>query len=197
MSSKLVGHVNAGIIWSYGNSDDAPFSEMFYAGGANSIRAFSVRDIGPGRFNDFDMRDRQFNYIFRNGETKLIANLEYRMPLFGNLHGAVFLDAGNVWNLKGSGITDDDIKGMEPEDALAMMIIKEWGDQSKFEVRHFLNDLALGTGIGLRYDLGFLVVRVDWGYALHCPQDTGKSGYFNAPRFKHAQTLNFAIGYPF
>jgi len=197
MSSKLVGHVNAGIIWSYGNSDDAPFSEMFYAGGANSIRAFSVRDIGPGRFNDFDMRDRQFNYIFRNGETKLIANLEYRMPLFGNLHGAVFLDAGNVWNLKGSGITDDDIKGMEPEDALTMMIIKEWGDQSKFEARHFLNDLALGTGIGLRYDLGFLVVRVDWGYALHCPQDTGKSGYFNAPRFKHAQTLNFAIGYPF
>jgi hypothetical protein len=56
---------------------------------------------------------------------------------------------------------------------------------------------ALGTGIGLRYDLGFLVIRIDWGIAIHCPYDMGKSGYFNVSSFKEAQTLHFAIGYPF
>ena len=198
MASKLVGHLNAGIIWSYGNSVDAPFSELFYAGGANSIRAFSVREIGPGRFDDLDIKDRQFNYVFRNGDTKLIANLEYRMPLFGNLHGAVFLDAGNVWNLTVDTFSDEEISQAKTKEAQEDMLeYNKMMDQSKFKASEFFNDIALGTGIGLRYDLGFLVVRVDWGFALHCPYDTGTSGYFNIPRFRDAQTINFAIGYPF
>ena len=198
MASKLVGHLNAGIIWSYGNSVDAPFSELFYAGGANSIRAFSVRGIGPGRFDDLDIKDRQFNYVFRNGDTKLIANLEYRMPLFGNLHGAVFLDAGNVWNLTVDTFSDEEISQAKTKEAQEDMLeYNKMMDQSKFKASEFFNDIALGTGIGLRYDLGFLVVRVDWGFALHCPYDTGTSGYFNIPRFRDAQTINFAIGYPF
>ena len=198
-ASKLVGHLNAGVIWSYGNSSEAPFSEMFYVGGANSIRAFSVRDIGPGRFNDIESTNRQFNYLLRNGELKFIANLEYRMPLFGNLHGAVFLDAGNVWNLNGDPIfTKEELNEAEDLPEYNYMIqFNEWADQACFKPSKFFNDIALGTGIGLRYDLGFLVVRVDWGIALHCPYDTGKSGYFNVNRFKDAQTLNFAIGYPF
>ena len=196
-ASKLVGHLNAGIIWSYGNSVDAPFSELFYAGGANSIRAFSVREVGPGRLYDLDMKNRQFNYVFRNGESKLIANLEYRMPLFGNLHGAIFLDAGNVWNINIDTFTDEEISQAKPEDKEVMLEYNKMMDESEFKASEFFNDIALGTGIGLRYDLGFLVVRVDWGFALHCPYETGSSGYFNIPRFRDAQTLNFAIGYPF
>ena len=70
-------------------------------------------------------------------------------------------------------------------------------DMMQFKPSKFLEDIALGTGIGLRYNLGFLVVRLDWGVALHFPYDTGKSGYFNINRFKDAHTLHFAIGYPF
>ena len=205
MQSKLVGHINTGVIWSYGNSDTPPFSEMFYAGGANSIRAFRVREVGPGRFNDYKMKDRQLNYVFRNGEMKLIMNLEYRTPLWGNLHGAIFLDAGNVWDMPTQQvITDEVIASMPDEDTRnTMALFQIWEDQGKFKTSEFFNDIALGTGIGLRYDLGFLVIRLDWGIALHFPyttyrdDDTPKGGYFNIARFKDAHTLNFAIGYPF
>ena len=204
-SSQLVGHVNAGIAWSYGNSKDLPFTEMFYAGGANSIRAFGVRDVGPGRLNDLNLKDRQFNYVFRNGEMKLIANLEYRARLYGNLYGAVFLDAGNVWNLRNIlHASDEELAQVTDPSQLGLLAIFDlWGDQAKFKPSEFFNDIALGTGIGLRYDLGFLVLRLDWGIALHSPQerilDEGntKSGYFNIGSFKDGQTLHFAIGYPF
>ena len=66
-----------------------------------------------------------------------------------------------------------------------------------FKASRFFNDITLATGVGLRYDLGFLVIRLDWGFALHAPYDTGKSGYFNINSFKDSQALHFAIGYPF
>lgn len=201
-SSKLVGHLNTGLIYSYGNCDDAPITELFYVGGANSIRAFSMRGIGPGRLGEPENKSRQFDYAFRNGDFKLVANLEYRAPLFGNLEGAVFLDAGNVWRVKTSSLNDineyedySDIGGLTPQqqyDISAIML-----DQMQLKPSTFFDDIALGTGIGLRYNLGFLVVRVDWGIALHLPYDTGTSGYFNINSFKDAQTLHFAIGYPF
>ena len=203
--SQLVAHVNAGIVWSYGNSDEVPYSEMFYAGGANTLRAFSARGIGPGRFNDYNLKDREFNYVFRNGEMKLVMNLEYRTPLFGNLHGAVFLDAGNVWNIRNPlGVSLDNIDAIQDETIKNFFLMfNVWADQTLFKPSEFFNDISLGTGIGLRYDLGFLVIRVDWGIALHLPysplvgDDHFKGGYFNIGRFKDAQTLNFAIGYPF
>ena len=200
--AKLVGHVNAGLIWSYGNSRDAPFSEEFYVGGANSIRAFAVRDIGPGAFSDFGIDDRvskQMFYLLRNGDMKLVGNLEYRAPLFGNLKGAVFLDAGNIWRMR-SLFTDQDIvnmynSGMDPVEA---MILIGWFDTMKFKPSRFLKDIAIGTGIGLRYDLGFLVVRLDWGFAIHAPCLNGIDRYFfNVYNFKDLQTVHFAIGYPF
>ena len=200
-SSNLLAHLNAGFIWSYGNSDEAPFSEMFYAGGANSIRAFSARMIGPGRFSGDRLLDKQMAYLMRNGDMKIIGNLEYRTPLFGNLHGAVFLDAGNIWRI-GDFVTMDDMSSAgidgsnSSEMALAILFLK-WSDEMKFKPSKFLNDIALATGIGLRYDFGFLIIRLDWGYALHLPYDTGKSGYFSGPTFKDRHTLNFAIGYPF
>ena len=171
--SQLVGHVNAGFIYSFGNSSDAPFSEQFYVGGANSIRAFTVRSIGPGSF--VPIGGRQVSYLLQNGEIKFVANLEYRRRLFGSLYGAAFLDAGNVWS------HDDKIVG---------------GDY-QFRPKNFLKELATGTGLGLRYDLEFLVLRVDWGFGIHVPYETSKSGYFNIERFKDMHSLHLAIGYPF
>ena len=193
-SSQLVGHVNAGIIYTYGNSKEAPFSESFYAGGANSVRAFGVRQIGPGAF-DGRQTTRQGAYLMQNGDIKFVANLEYRTRLFGNLNGAVFLDAGNVWNRKDPDFSYDKDDG-EVVQGLSDLFSQLYQDSS-FKLKHMVRQTALGTGLGLRYDLGFLVIRLDWGIALHCPYDTSKSGYFNVDSFKNAQTLHFAIGYPF
>ncbi len=168
----LVGHVNAGIIWSYGNSSTAPYYEQFYIGGANSVRAFNVRSIGPGKFVPVNSK---YSYIDQTGDIKYLMNLEYRHKLWGDLHGAVFLDAGNVWTLH-----DEDYSPM-----------------GKFEDLNFLKQLAVGTGIGLRYDMGMFVVRVDWGIGLHVPYDTGKGGFYNITSFKNAQSLHLAVGYPF
>ena len=174
-ASRLVGHVNAGFLWYYGNSSWVPNSELFFVGGANSIRAFSVHDIGPGDQDSYG--DRASDYMMRNGNLKFVANLEYRHQLFGNLHGALFLDAGNVWNVPNN---DDDTTM-----------------PGRFKLKNMLREMALGTGVGLRYDMGFLVLRLDWGIGLHVPYDTGKSGFYNVDSFSRSQTLHFAIGYPF
>ena len=180
-TSQLVGHVNAGYIWFYGNSDAVPNSEMFYAGGANSIRAFSVRGVGPGSIESFG--DRAVDYLMRNGSIKFVANLEYRRQLFGNLHGALFLDAGNVWNSSNSRSNGEESENLS--------------EKGRFRFKNCLRELAVGTGVGLRYDLDFLILRLDWGIGLHVPYETGKSGFFNADGFKKNQALHFAIGYPF
>ncbi len=171
--ADVVGHVNAGLIWSYGNSDGAPYSEQFYVGGANSVRAFTVRAIGPGRYHT---DEAGLSYLDQTGDVKFVANLEYRPRLFGNLYGAVFLDAGNVWALH-----SNDYRGGE----------------SVFKWRSIVRDMAVGTGVGIRYDLDFFVIRVDWGIGLHIPYDTGKSGFFNIQRLKDCQSLHLAVGYPF
>ena len=177
--SRLVGHINIGGIYHYGNSDWVPNTEMFYVGGANSIRAFSVRALGPGSFPG--LADKAYSYLLQNGDIKIVLNLEYRRQLFGNLYGALFLDAGNVWTIENF----LDLQGLDDR------------IQTKFKLKNLPKQMALGTGIGLRYDLDFLILRLDWGLGLHVPYDTDKSGYFNAHTFKNHQTLHFAIGYPF
>lgn len=168
----LVGRLMGGIAYSYGNSVTTPYNEQFYIGGANSLRAFTIRSIGPGRFCP---TDSEYGYLDQTGDIKFEANLEYRFPILGDLHGAAFLDAGNVWLLR----HDENRPGGR----------LKWG--------RFLKDLALGTGIGLRYDLSFLVIRVDWGIGLHVPYDTGKRGYYNIPDFKDGMGIHLAVGYPF
>ena len=168
----LVGHVNAGIIWSYGNAENAPYYEQFYIGGANSVRAFNVRSIGPGRYQPTNSK---YSYIDQTGDIKYLMNLEYRQKVWGDLYGALFLDAGNVWSLRNH----------------------EYSPLGKFDVDKFFGQLAVGTGVGVRYDMGMFVIRVDWGIGLHVPYDTGKSGIYNIRRFKDAQSLHFAVGYPF
>ncbi len=171
-TSTLVGHVNAGVIWSYGNTEKAPYYEQFYVGGANSIRAFNVRSVGPGKFLPTDSK---YSYIDQTGDMKLVANLEYRPKIWGDLYGAVFLDMGNVWNFHE----------------------EDYNQNGKFKAQDFLKQMAVGTGVGVRYDMGMFVIRLDWGVGLHVPYETGKNGFYNIPKFKDSHSLHLAVGYPF
>ncbi len=168
--TQLVGHLSAGYAWAFGNSESIPYTEQFWVGGANSIRAFNVRSIGPGKYHS---EERQWRFIEQVGDIKLQANLEYRPRIIGNLYGALFLDAGNVWD------SNDYIGG------------------GKLKLSNLWDELALGTGVGIRYDLDYFVIRLDWGFGIHAPYDTGKNGYFNIRSFRDGQSLHFAIGYPF
>lgn len=170
---SIASRVAGGVIWSYGNATTAPYTEQFYIGGANSVRAFSARNIGPGGYPPNDQA--KYTYINHVGDIRMEANVEYRFRMVGDLHGALFLDAGNVWLMR----KDENRPGGE------------------LTLRNFAEQIALGTGVGIRYDMDFLVFRLDWGIALHNPYDTGKSGYYNIPKFKDSMALHFAIGYPF
>ena len=169
IATRLMG----GVLWSYGNQTIAPYSEQFYIGGANSLRAFTVRSIGPGTYNPG--QNTKYGYLDQTGDIKLEANVEYRFPLFADLYGATFLDAGNVWLMR----KDPSRPGGE------------------FTLKNFAKSIAVNTGVGVRYDLTFLVIRLDLGIALHVPYETGKSGYYNIPKFKDGLGFHFAIGYPF
>ncbi|MDE6022870.1 MAG: BamA/TamA family outer membrane protein [Muribaculaceae bacterium] len=168
----LVSRVLIGAAHAYGNSKEVPYSEQFYIGGANSIRAFTVRSIGPGSYRA--PRDLVNGYFDQTGTFKFELNTEYRFPIFGDLHGAAFIDAGNIWLLK-----------KDPLRPGGML-----------ERKTFLKDIALGTGAGLRYDLSMLVIRVDVGYGLHTPYSNGTPHYFNVA-FKDAFAVHLALGYPF
>lgn len=168
----LAMRLYGGIVYSYGNAVSAPYSELFSVGGANSIRAFGMRSIGPGSYHP---ASSGYSYIDQMGDLKLEANLEYRFPIIGKLHGAAFVDAGNVWLLRESN--------------------SQAGGQ--FNIKSFGEEIALGTGAGLRYDLDFLVIRFDLGIGIHAPYNTGRSGYYNMPSFGRSLGYHFAIGYPF
>lgn len=169
----LVSRVAVGAAHAYGNSTQVPYSEQFYIGGANSVRAFTVRSIGPGSYlAPPGQPDDNFD---RTGTFKFEANVEYRFPIFGPLHGALFVDAGNVWLLKSD--------PMRPGGTL--------------RAKTFLRDLALGTGVGLRLDISMLVIRGDLGIGIHAPYNTGHGGYYNMKSFGKSLAFHLAIGYPF
>ena len=170
----LATRLLVGVGYAYGNSEVMPYSEQFYIGGANSIRAFTVRSLGPGSYRP--PRDDRNGYLDQTGDFKLEANVEYRFGLLGKLGGAVFLDAGNIWLLKN-----------DP---------KRPGAELKW--KGFLNEIALGTGFGLRYDISVLVIRADLGIGLHTPYpNPDKKGYYNISSFKDGLGFHLAIGYPF
>ena len=165
-----------GAAYAYGNSYSVPSVDWFYSGGANSVRAFGARSIGPGSYHNPD----ENYYLYHSGDFRLELNAEYRFPLFANLYGALFLDAGNVWDWKKSSSDGTPLADYELRPST------------------FLNQIALGTGFGVRYDMEFLVLRLDVGLALHAPYATGKSGYFNIPNLWRGGTaFHFAVGYPF
>ena len=168
----LVSRILIGAEHAYGNSREVPYLEQFYIGGANSIRAFTVRSIGPGSYRA--PKNQVNGYFDQTGTFKLELNTEYRFPIVSILHGAAFIDAGNVWLLKN-----------DPSRPGGML-----------KGSSFLRDIALGTGVGLRVDLGVIVIRGDLGYGLHAPYDNGTPHYFNI-KFKNAFAFHLAIGYPF
>jgi len=169
---KFVTRLMAGVIYSYGNSDVAPYSDQFYVGGANSVRAFTIRTVGPGTY---DAPNSKYSYMDQTGDLKLEGNVEFRFPIFGSLNGAFFLDAGNVWLLRQN----------------------ENRPGGTFKLASMFQDLAVGTGGGLRYDMGFLVLRLDLGVGIHNPANVHQGGYYNIGKFKDGLALHFAIGYPF
>lgn len=164
---------SVGAAHAYGNWPYMPYSELFTIGGANSIRAFTIRSLGPGSYRP--PHGKRFGYFDQAGTFKLEANIELRFKIFGNLHGAVFADAGNIWLLE----DDPDRPG------------------GKLTARNFFENIATGTGAGVRYDLSFFVIRADAGIGIHLPYSTSRPGYYNIPRFKDGLGLHLAIGYPF
>ena len=172
-SFSLASRFYGGAIYSYGNTGVAPYTEQFYAGGANSLRGFNVRSVGPGAYRP--AVELPLSFLDRTGDMRLEANIEARYKVLGDLELALFADAGNIWLLRPS----PDRPGGE------------------INPKYFLQDVALSSGLGIRYDLSFLVIRLDLGIALHRPDRTG-GDYFNTfgtPQIPYA--VHLAIGYPF
>lgn len=165
------GFAGAGI--PYGNSRAIPFEKQYYGGGANGIRAWQVRTLGPGSFvPDYT------KFLNQTGDIKFEANIEYRFKLFWILNGALFLDAGNIWTFN-----DDPAQ-----------------PGAQFNFNSLVNDLAIGTGAGLRFDLNFVILRADMGIKLRDPWigDGSKWILMNRPyNFSNDFTGVIAIGYPF
>ncbi len=169
----LATRLSVGAGWAYGNSLVLPYSEQFYIGGANSIRAFTIRSVGPGSYAP--KSDDTDAYLDQTGNFKLEANIELRIPILGGLQGAVFLDAGNIWLLKA----------------------EEGRPGGTLNRTTFFKDIALGTGVGLRYDITFLIIRADLGIGLHAPYNNDKPHYYNMESFGRSLAFHLAIGYPF
>lgn len=171
--NQLAMRAMGGIGYAYGNSRVMPYSEQFYTGGSNSIRAFHIRSIGPGSYHP---KESKYSYLDQTGDIKLEGNIEYRFEIYERFKGALFMDAGNVWLLKK----------------------EEQRPGGEFRIKGLWKEIALGTGFGLRYDFSYIVIRADLGIPLHAPYSTGKSGYYNIRgSFWNGLVLNLAIGYPF
>lgn len=173
-SFALAMRALAGAGFAYGNSFSLPFEKFFYAGGAGSMRGWRARSVGPG----MAPRDTSFAIANQSGDMHLEANLEFRFPMFWKMQGALFVDAGNVWN-----IGTDDIDG-ETRDP-----------RSLFSFSNLLRSTAMDTGFGARLDFGLVLVRFDLGVRLYDPS-VGK--WFGPGEwFQGNYAFHFGIGYPF
>ena len=170
LAIRLLG----GVGYAYGNSSTIPFEKQFYSGGANSMRGWQARSLGPGN----SKADTTFVIPSQTGDVKLEANLEYRFPMFWKLCGAVFTDVGNIWTLKE---TDGDD-----------------GSHTHFDPKNLAASLAADWGIGLRVDLNFLILRLDMGMKVYDPSlDTARWRSPSQWLKKDGYTLHFGVGYPF
>ena len=163
----------AGVGYAYANSSAMPFEKQYFSGGANSIRAWQVKDLGPGSYRDTVQSD----YPNQTGDVKLEANMEYRFKLFWKLEAALFLDAGNIWSLS----SVDDRVG------------------AGFEFNRFYKEIAVGTGVGARAVFSFMIFRFDLGVPLRSPYSIDGSNWLPGNAGIHGKdlTFNIAIGYPF
>ena len=169
-ANTMVYRFFIGCGYPYGNMKVLPVEEAFYGGGANGIRAWQARTLGPGAYVATD------NYPNSVGDFKLEANVEYRFKLFWLLEGALFVDIGNVWNIT------------KYEDRKGATLGAD-----------FYRQLAIGTGTGLRLDASFFLLRFDWGIKVSDPAKPENSRFVlfdNGKWMKHT-VFNIAIGYPF
>ena len=169
--NALAYHVGVGLAYPYGNAKLIPFEKRYFSGGANSVRGWSVRDLGPGSFTG------DGNFMNQSGDIKIDASIEYRTKLLWKLQGAAFIDAGNIWT----------INSYENQP----------GGQFKFS--KFYKEIAVAYGVGLRVDLDFFILRFDGGMKAINPQfEKGRNRYPIAnPKFSRDFAFHFAIGYPF
>ena len=163
----------AGAGHAYGNSNALPFEKHFYAGGANSLRGWQARTVGPGT----SQRDTSFVIPNQTGDMRLEANIEYRFDIVWKLEGAVFADAGNVWTLKQ--------KDVMPEDG------------SMFRWKTLGESIAANWGLGIRLNLDFLLLRLDAGFKVHDPARTDKWTGPDKWFKRNGYALHFGVGYPF
>jgi len=168
----MVYRVYAGAGLPYGNSTSLPFEKKFFSGGSNSIRAWQARTLGPGTY-----KDTISTYPNSLADIKLEANVEYRFKLFWILEGALFADAGNIWAIR---------KSDERSGAL-------------FRWNHFINEVAIGTGIGMRFDFSFFIFRLDLGMKTRNPSlpPGQRWTFFNKLPSTSDFAINVGIGYPF
>lgn len=172
-SNTIAYRIFAGVGIPYGNSSSLPFEKMYFSGGANSIRAWNVRDLGPGSYSGGSLT----RFPNQTGDIKLEANLEYRFKLFWLLEGAFFIDAGNVWNLQ-----SDEFEG------------------GLFRKEEFYKEFAIGSGFGTRLDFSFFIFRIDLGVKLRDPAlPDGQRWIIGNRRLNWTDdfTVNIGIGYPF
>ena len=172
--SQLVFHVGLGIAYPYGNSTILPFEKRYFSGGANSVRGWSVRSLGPGRYRT---SDGNINFITQTGDMKLDLNLEYRTHLFWKLGIAFFLDAGNIWTLRA------------------------YNDQpgGQFKFQNILKDLAVSYGLGFRFNFDFFILRFDMGMKAVNPAYQEGEEHFPIihPKLSRDFAFHFAVGLPF
>jgi outer membrane protein assembly factor BamA len=169
----LAGRLYGGVGVTYGNSHgrSIPFDRMFYCGGANSMRGWVPRTLGPG--NRLQMKDT--SYPSQVGDVRLEANAEFRFPIWWIFHGAVFADVGNVWYLR-------DTEDSNPEEV--------------FHFNSFYKQLGFNTGLGVRIDATFVILRIDLGIQLHNPGKPVGERWIHDFKWKN-MALNFGVGYPF
>ena len=173
-NNQLVFHVGLGLAYPYGNSTILPFEKRYFSGGANSVRGWSVRSLGPGKFLGSDGR---IDFINQTGDMKLDLNLEYRAKLFWKFSGALFIDAGNIWTLRAY----DEQPG------------------GQFEFSEFWKQLAASYGLGIRLNFDFFIVRFDMGMkAVNPAYDDDYNHYpILHPKFSRDFAFHFAVGLPF
>lgn len=168
----IAGRLYAGLGVAYGNSTAIPFDRMFYAGGSNSMRGWAPRTLGPGS----SPLPENVVYPTQLGDMKLEANLEFRFPIWGMFHGATFFDLGNVWYMGRNGV--------------------EYPESSVFHFKDFYKQLGFNTGLGVRLDIKFAILRLDWGVQLHNPNKPVGERWIHNFKWKN-MSLNFGVGYPF
>ena len=174
-NNKMVLHLGFGIAYPYGNSRVLPFEKRYFSGGANSVRGWSVRSLGPGKYKE---RDGRINFINQTGDMKLDLNAEYRTHLFWKLDGAAFIDAGNIWTLR-----EYDIQ-----------------PGGQFSLRDLPSQLAVSYGLGLRFNMGYFILRFDLGMkAINPAYEESEEEHYPIlhPHFSRDYAFHFAVGLPF